>query len=57
MSVARSVAEVLRDHVVLELEAIDRMYSMSTSRICRPLGPWWDICGSIEASVLPRRRP
>ena len=26
MSVARSVAEVLRDHVVLELEAIDRMY-------------------------------
>ena len=27
MSVARSVAEVLRDHVVLEVEAIDRMYS------------------------------
>ena len=26
MSIARSVAEVLRDHVVLELEAIDRMY-------------------------------
>src|SRR5436305_15116239 len=26
MNVARSVAEVLRDHVVLELEAIDRMY-------------------------------
>ena len=26
MSVARSVADVLRDHVVLELEAIDRMY-------------------------------
>jgi hypothetical protein len=26
MSVARSAAEVLRDHVVLELEAIDRMY-------------------------------
>jgi len=26
MSVARSVAEVLRDHVVLEIEAIDRMY-------------------------------
>ena len=26
MSVARSVAEVLRDHVVLEVEAIDRMY-------------------------------
>ena len=25
-------AEVLRDHVVLEVEAIDRMYSMSTSR-------------------------
>src|SRR5580700_3287566 len=26
MSVARSVAEVLRDHVRLEVEAIDRMY-------------------------------
>src|SRR5437016_11508022 len=26
MNVARSVADVLRDHVVLELEAIDRMY-------------------------------
>jgi hypothetical protein len=26
MSVARSVADVLREHVVLELEAIDRMY-------------------------------
>src|SRR6266545_5728816 len=26
MSVARSVAEVLRDHVTLELESIDRMY-------------------------------
>src|SRR3979411_2055781 len=26
MSIARSAAEVLRDHVVLELEAIDRMY-------------------------------
>ena len=26
MSVARSVPEVLRDHVVLEVEAIDRMY-------------------------------
>ena len=26
MRVARSVADVLRDHVVLELEAIDRMY-------------------------------
>jgi hypothetical protein len=26
MSIARSVAEVLREHVVLEVEAIDRMY-------------------------------
>jgi hypothetical protein len=26
MTIARSAAEVLRDHVVLELEAIDRMY-------------------------------
>ena len=26
MSAARSVAEVLRDHVLLEVEAIDRMY-------------------------------
>jgi len=26
MNLARSVAEVLRDHVVLELESIDRMY-------------------------------
>ena len=26
MGIARCVADVLRDHVVLELEAIDRMY-------------------------------
>ena len=26
MSIARSVADVLDEHVVLELEAIDRMY-------------------------------
>ena len=26
MTIARSAAEVLRDHVVLETEAIDRMY-------------------------------
>ena len=26
MSIARSVAEVLREHVMLEAEAIDRMY-------------------------------
>ena len=26
MTIARSVADVLRDHVVLELEGIDRMY-------------------------------
>jgi len=26
MSIPRSVAEVLREHVVLEVEAIDRMY-------------------------------
>ena len=26
MSIARCVADVLRDHVVLEYEAIDRMY-------------------------------
>jgi hypothetical protein len=26
MSIARSVADVLRDHVALELEGIDRMY-------------------------------
>jgi hypothetical protein len=31
MSVARSAAEVLRDHVVLEVEAIDRMYTPFTS--------------------------
>jgi hypothetical protein len=26
MNLARSVADLLRDHVVLELESIDRMY-------------------------------
>ena len=26
MTIARSVADVIRDHVVLEYEAIDRMY-------------------------------
>ena len=26
MTIARSVADVLRDHVVLEYQAIDRMY-------------------------------
>ena len=42
MSVARSVAEVLRDHVVLEVEAIDRMYL----RAPRIIGGCAELCES-----------
>jgi hypothetical protein len=31
MTVARSVADVLADHVVLEVESIDRMYLVEPS--------------------------
>ena len=59
MSVARSLAEVLRDHVRLEVQAIDRMYLdvyvphlQSRSRIRGGA-----TCGFIGDSVLPRQRP
>ena len=55
MSVARSVADVLRDHVVLELEAIDRMYLNVYVPHLQTAGPWSDIFTSIAASALPPR--
>ncbi len=51
MSVARSVVEVLRDHVVLEVEAIDRMYLNVYVRICSRWEPWWATCGFIGANA------
>src|SRR4051812_41047935 len=43
MSVARSVADVLRNHVVLELEAIDRMYLNVYVPHLQTHGRWSDI--------------
>ena len=57
MSVARSVADVLRDHVVLELEAIDRMYLNVYVPHCRPWGLWSDIFECTGASALRPRPP
>ena len=51
MSVARSVADVLRDHVVLELEGMDRMY-LYTCHTCRPCGLWSDIFECTGTSAL-----
>jgi hypothetical protein len=56
MSVARSVAEVLREHVLLEVEAIDRMYLNVYVPHLQSVEPWSATCGFIGASDLPRRR-
>lgn len=53
MSVARSVAEVLRDHVVLEVEAIDRMYL----NVCVPhLQSVGAVVGCYAARLIRMRR-
>ena len=54
MTIARSVADVLRDHVVLEYEAIDRMYLNVYVPTLQTVG---GTCGFIGASGLHRRRP
>jgi hypothetical protein len=56
MSIARSAAGVLRDHVVLELEAIDRMYLDVYVPHLQTVGLWWGTCGFTGASVLRRRQ-
>jgi ABC-type transport system involved in cytochrome bd biosynthesis fused ATPase/permease subunit len=56
MSIPRSVAEVLREHVVLEVEALDRMYLNVYVPHLQSVGAWWVTCGFIEANVLRRRR-
>ena len=55
MSIPRSVAEVLREHVVLEVEAIDRMYLNVYVPHLQSVGAVVGY-GFIGASVLPRRR-
>jgi hypothetical protein len=53
MSLARSAAEVLKDHVVFELEGIDRMYlNLYRADLQRDLG-WW---GSFARTVVTRSR-
>ena len=54
MTIARSVADVLRDHVVLEYEAIDRMYLNVYVPTLQTVG---GTCGFIGASGLHPRRP
>ena len=55
MSVARSVAEVLRDHVVLELDAIDRLYLNVYVPHLQTVRAVVGYLRSIEASALPPR--
>ena len=57
MSIALSVAEVLRDHVVLEVESIDRMYLNVYVPHLQTVGPWWATCMPTRASDLHRRQP
>jgi hypothetical protein len=54
MTIARSVADVLRNHVTLEYEAIDRMNLNVYVPHLQTVG--WGICGFTMASGLLRRR-
>ena len=57
MSIPRSVAEVLREHVVLEVEAIDRMYLNVYVPHLQSVGRRGGLPAEfIEANVLRRRR-
>ena len=56
MSIARSVADVLRDHVVLELEATDRMYLNVYVPHLQTVGAVVGYLHVHTGSVLHRRR-
>ena len=56
MSIARSAPEVLRDHVVLELEAIDRMYLNVYVPHLQTVGAVVGYLRFTGASVLRRRQ-
>jgi hypothetical protein len=51
MSAARSVADVLREYVVLELEAIDRMY---LNVYVPHLQTVWAVVGYLRVHLHPR---
>ena len=60
MSTARSAAEVLAEHVVLEVEAIDRMYLNVYIPQLQSVGGSWAICTFTKVNALrpppPSRR-
>jgi hypothetical protein len=55
MTIAGSVADVLRDHVVLEYEAIDRMYLNVYVPHLQTVGPWSGTCGFIDTMGVRQR--
>ena len=56
MNVAQTVAEVLRGHVTLEYECIDRMYLNVYVPQLQSLGGVVGICTPTTASASPPRR-
>jgi hypothetical protein len=56
MTIARSVADVIRDHVVLEYEAIDRMYLNVYVPTLQTIGGMVGYL-RVHASGLPPQRP
>jgi hypothetical protein len=56
MTVARSVADVLDDHVTFEVECIDRMYlNVWVPRLAYGAG-WPGSSSATAATPMPRRR-
>ena len=55
MSVPRSVAEVLKQHVTLEVEGIDRMYLNVYQPGCRLTVAWLRSSAFTAVQPLPRR--
>ena len=56
MTLPRTVAEVLSDHVVFEVECIDRMYlNVYQPRLQHAAGVAWFLCGH-GGTGSPRRR-
>ena len=56
MSLSRSVAEILREHVTLEVEGIDRMYLNAYVPGCNTRAGSPPSSGITAASPSPRRR-
>ena len=54
--VSQNVAEIIKNHVTLEVEGIDRMYLMAMCRGFRQKAVSFTLCINIWASPLPRRR-